>query len=264
MVSCLESREERIIRKLNFELDSRGLEIDTVITINTMEILVSPRDYKKEKWTVALDDFIGVENEDSLTSLITQRANGIQAWFELPKWDDKSDTFTPRLTSGFNDSQIYNQKLTEKHSLSFYHTNAETHKITLVGKRLLSHWKMTEQEFEKWTRGFLEIRYKKDAQLIKIPHKNVELFQLKCVRNEQLPHSLIFTKNFKNEASAKIGYPFYLLLNRNFPIYISKKGDLDILKASLEEIESVIKQSDEFPTELITYTEDGIEISQIE
>lgn len=264
LFSCLESKEERIVGKLNFELESRGLEIDTVITVNTTEILVSPKDYKKELWTIDLYDFMKVENEDSLDSLIKQRADRIQAWFELPEWDDKGDTFSPWLTTRLNDPEIYRQKLTENYGLSFNHTNTETHKTTLVGKRLLSHWKMTEQEFEEWTRNYLNVRYEKDAQLVKMSLKDLELFQLKCAWNERLPHSLIFTENFKNEASDKIGYPFHVILNSNFPVYISKKTDLNALKEKLKEIESRIKQRDTFPTELITYTENGIEVSEIE
>ncbi len=263
MLSCLESSEDRIVRKLSFELDSRGLEIDTVITINATEILVSPKDYKKERLTVYLYDFIKVKNEDSLETLLEQQADRIQAWFELPEWDNESDVFSPWLTSRLKDPEIYKQKHTENYALIFNHTNTETHKMTSVGKRLLGHWKMTEKEFEKWAKDYLNTRYKKEAQLIKTPHKDLELFQLKCPWNQQLSYGLIFTENFKNEASDKIGYPFHVLLNGNFPVYISKKGDLKVLKKSIEEMESRIKQRDILPTELITYTRNGIEISEI-
>ena len=264
MVSCLESKEERIIRKLSSELESRGLEIDTITAENTTEIVISPKDNKEMRTIIPLYEFSSVENRDSLDFLLSKKANEIQAWYALPEWDDKRDIFSPWLRANFDDpkSEVYQQRLTPNYILTFNHTNTKTHRSTTIGKRLLDHWKMTEKEFKEWSWNHLNLLYEKQSELVKINFKGRELLHLKC-HNIHHQHTLIFSENFKKEVSEKVGYPFYVILNKNFPVYISKKNDLAYLNQSLAEMESGIKQKDIFPTELITYTEDGIEVSEI-
>ena len=265
MVSCLESSEERIIRKLSLELESRGLEIDTITNVNTTEIIISPRGYKEITTTVPLYEFNSVKNTDSLDFLISRKADEIQAWFELPEWDDKKDIFWPLLSMDFDDSksEVYKQRLTPNYLLTFNHTNTKTHRTSTIGKRLLNHWEMSEKEFKEWSWNHLNLLYKEQSELVKTNFKGRELLHLKC-HSEPNQHALIFSENFKKEASEKVGYPFYVILNMDFPVYILKKNDLGFLKESLGKIKSGRKQRDIFPTELITYNEDGIEVSEIE
>lgn len=265
MISCLESKEEKIIRKLSSELNSRGLEIDTNETEYVTDLVISPENYKKERFTVGLYEFTTVKNEDSLNHLITQTADRIQAWFELPDWNPQRDIFSPQLGLEFDDpeSEVYKQRLTQNYFLTFRHTNVKTHKATPIGNRLLNHWEMTDKEFNDWSWEYLNQYYDLQSELVKTTLKDKELFQLKCY-NEQDQHTLIFSENFKKEVSEKVGFPFYVILNMNFPIYISKKNDLEFLKENLSELESGIKKRDVFPTELITYTANGMAISEIE
>ncbi|PIB26440.1 hypothetical protein [Maribacter sp. 4G9] len=264
-VSCLESKEDRIIRKLNSELETRGLEIDTIITHNTTEIIISPKENKEMGTVVPLYEFSDVENQDSLDLLISRKADKLEAWYALPEWNDKRDIFSPWLRKNFNDpqSEIYKHRLTPNYILTFNHSNTKTHRPSTIGKRLLNHWGITEKEFKDWSWNHLNLLYDQQSELVKINFKGRELLHLKC-HSEHHQHTLIFSESFKKEASKNMGYPFYIILNKNFPVYLSKKGDLEFLKESLAEIESEIKQSDIFPTELLTYTENGIEVSEIE
>ena len=264
-VSCLESKEDRIIRKLNSELEIRGLEIDTIITHNTTEIIISPKENKEMATVVPVNEFSDVENQDSLDILISIKANKLEAWYALPEWNDKRDIFSPWLRSNFDDlqSEIYKQQLTPSYILTFNHTNTKTHRIRTIGERLLNHWGITKREFKDWSWKHLNLLYDQQAKLVKTNFKEREILQLKC-HSEHLQHTLVFSESFKKEASKNLDYPFYIILNKNFPVYLSKKEDLEFLKENLAEIESKTKQSDLFPTELLTYTKNGIEVSEIE
>ncbi|WP_375334296.1 hypothetical protein [Flagellimonas sp. C4] len=262
LVSCLASREERIIEKLRLELESRGLEIDTTDYFN---IWISPKDFKLEQVTINITDFGSLENRDSLNLRIIQEAEEIQTWFELPDWNDTLNIFSPTLSIDVRDQvfNIYKEKFTDKYFLSFSHINTKTHKMTPIGSRLLKHWKLSEKEFYEWSRQHLEHLFSRQSKLIKTDFPNKSIFQIKS-SNERLPHALIFTENFQEEAAEKIGYPFHVILNPYLPVYVTNDSDLQFLKEYLGTLELKIKEQDKLPTELITYKESGIEQAVLE